>query len=173
MKSKRLQGLNLLEGDLTKKILKLGLPMMLGALAQSLYNIADAFWVGKLGKAAVSAPGISFFIIYFLIAIGLGFSVAGTSLVSQYIGAGDTKKATDATGDLMFLLIVIPTTLSIFAYIFARPLLEFMRTPPDAMEVTLSYFGLGVGEPAVSWGSLLAELQRYHVMTSYWWMWSP
>lgn len=40
-------------------------------------------------------------------------------------------------------------------------------------EVTLSFFGLGVGEPAPSWGNLLASLQRYHVLASYWWLFVP
>jgi peptide/nickel transport system permease protein len=40
-------------------------------------------------------------------------------------------------------------------------------------EVTLSFFGLGVGEPVPSWGNMLASVQRYHVMTSYWWMFAP
>jgi peptide/nickel transport system permease protein len=40
-------------------------------------------------------------------------------------------------------------------------------------EVTLSFLGLGVGEPAPSWGNLLASLQQYHVLTSYWWMYLP
>jgi peptide/nickel transport system permease protein len=40
-------------------------------------------------------------------------------------------------------------------------------------EVALSFLGLGVGEPAPSWGNMLAALQRYHVLASYWWMWAP
>jgi peptide/nickel transport system permease protein len=40
-------------------------------------------------------------------------------------------------------------------------------------EVTLSFLGLGVGEPMPSWGNLLAELQKYSVLTSYWWMYLP
>jgi peptide/nickel transport system permease protein len=40
-------------------------------------------------------------------------------------------------------------------------------------EVTLSFLGLGVGEPAASWGNMLAGLQQYHVLTSYWWMFLP
>lgn len=37
-------------------------------------------------------------------------------------------------------------------------------------EVTLSFLGLGVGEPVASWGSMLAGLQNYYVLQSYWWM---
>jgi peptide/nickel transport system permease protein len=40
-------------------------------------------------------------------------------------------------------------------------------------EVTLSFVGLGVGEPVPSWGNMLGTLQQYHVLISYWWMWAP
>jgi len=40
-------------------------------------------------------------------------------------------------------------------------------------EVTLSFFGLGLGEPEPSWGNLLANLQHYNVLVSYWWMCAP
>jgi peptide/nickel transport system permease protein len=40
-------------------------------------------------------------------------------------------------------------------------------------EVTLTFLGLGVGEPLASWGSLLSSLQQYSVLTSYWWMFLP
>lgn len=40
-------------------------------------------------------------------------------------------------------------------------------------EVTLSYFGLGLSEPTPSWGNLLANLQQYNVLVSYWWMFAP
>ena len=40
-------------------------------------------------------------------------------------------------------------------------------------EVTLSFLGLGVGEPVPSWGSLLSYLQQYSVISLYWWMFLP
>ena len=40
-------------------------------------------------------------------------------------------------------------------------------------EVALSFFGLGLSEPHPSWGNLLASLQQYNVLVSYWWMFSP
>lgn len=40
-------------------------------------------------------------------------------------------------------------------------------------EATLSFMGLGVAEPVPTWGSMLAPLQQYVVITSYPWMWAP
>jgi peptide/nickel transport system permease protein len=40
-------------------------------------------------------------------------------------------------------------------------------------EMTLSFLGLGVPEPTPSWGNLLASLQQYSVLVSYWWMYLP
>lgn len=40
-------------------------------------------------------------------------------------------------------------------------------------EVTLTFLGLGVGEPMPSWGSLLSALQQYYVISTYWWMFLP
>jgi peptide/nickel transport system permease protein len=40
-------------------------------------------------------------------------------------------------------------------------------------EVTLTFLGLGVGEPMASWGSLLSSLQHYYILSSYWWMFLP
>lgn len=40
-------------------------------------------------------------------------------------------------------------------------------------EMTLSFLGLGIPEPVPSWGNLLASLQQYSVLVSYWWMYLP
>jgi peptide/nickel transport system permease protein len=40
-------------------------------------------------------------------------------------------------------------------------------------EITLSFLGLGINEPAVSWGLMLSALQQYHVLISYYWMFLP
>ena len=40
-------------------------------------------------------------------------------------------------------------------------------------EVTLSFLGLGATEPLASWGNLLADLQQYRVLSSYWWLTAP
>jgi len=69
-------------------------------------------------------------------------------------------------------------------YIFRRHILPqtmavvltqatLLVTTYSLSEMTLSFLGLGVNEPVPSWGNMLASLQQYHVLTSYWWMFAP
>jgi len=50
------QRVDLTEGNLLKGILTLAWPVIVANLLQTAYNIVDAFWLGKLGKEAFSAP---------------------------------------------------------------------------------------------------------------------
>jgi peptide/nickel transport system permease protein len=55
-------------------------------------------------------------------------------------------------------------------------LTQFALLVPQCVlaEVTLSFFGLGVSEPAPSWGTMLADLQRFHILSAaYWWLFLP
>jgi peptide/nickel transport system permease protein len=63
---------------------------------------------------------------------------------------------------------VLPQTISTMLTMAALLIPQFILA-----EVTLSFLGLGVGEPIPSWGNLLAELQKYSVLTSYPWMYLP
>jgi putative MATE family efflux protein len=132
--------LNLLEGSMVKNIIKLGYPVALGSLAQTLYDLADAFWLGQLGKEALSAPTISFFLIFFIISIGLGFSLAGTSLVAQHIGAGQKEEANRSAGNLLFYLVLISFVLSGAGLLLDKPLLKLLQTPADTFALTRSYY---------------------------------
>ncbi len=132
--------LNLMEGSLLKAIIRLGYPMALASLVQTLYNMADAFWLGKLGREALSAPIISFFLIFFIISIGLGFSISGTALVAQYTGAKERQKANTSTGNLLLYLMLMSIVLGGFGVLFARPLLVLLKTPADTFQYTLDYY---------------------------------
>ena len=63
---------------------------------------------------------------------------------------------------------ILPQTLGVVLTQAALLIPQFILA-----EVTLSFLGLGFGEPAPTWGNMLASLQRYSVLTSYWWMSLP
>ncbi|MGE5340744.1 MAG: MATE family efflux transporter [Candidatus Omnitrophota bacterium] len=137
--------INLLEGNLVPLILKLAFPVALDLLAQTLYDLTDAFWLGKLGKEVLAAPTISSFLENFLISIGLGFSIAGTTLVAQYAGAKEKEKICQSTGNLMIGLTILSIILTGLGLIFADDLLRLLKTPPDAFGHTMEYYRIVIG----------------------------
>lgn len=131
---------DILKGNLLKAIVKLGYPMALASLAQTLYNLADTFWLGKLGKEALSAPVVAFFPVFLALSIGMGFSIAGTSLVSQYTGAKQTENAHKTAGNLLLYMTIISIVCSILGLIFGIQLLNLLQTPDGAMDMIYSYY---------------------------------
>ena len=80
------------QGSIAKHLIVFSLPMFLGNLLQALYNTVDSIWVGRfLGPDALAAVSVGFPIIFALIALVNGVTMATTILVSQYFGAQDHK----------------------------------------------------------------------------------
>ena len=73
-----------------------------------------------------------------------------------------------ATDGYLLRLHILPETSSVILTQAAILVPQFVLA-----EMTLSFLGLGVPEPVPSWGSLLASLQQYSVLVSYWWMYVP
>ncbi|MGA2943813.1 MAG: MATE family efflux transporter, partial [Xanthobacteraceae bacterium] len=75
-----------LEGPIGTALTRLAIPIMLGNLLQTGYQLTDAFWVGRLGAAAVAAVSVSFPVTFLVIALGAGLAIAGATLSAQYMG---------------------------------------------------------------------------------------
>lgn len=130
---------DLLNGNLYKTIIKLGYPIAIATTIQMFYNLVDTFWLGKLGREALSAPIISFHVIFLLISIAAGFAVPATSLVSQYLGAKKKEKAQKAAGNILFYICILSVLLTIIGLIFENQILTILKTPSDTYSLTYSY----------------------------------
>ena len=60
-------------------------------MLQSAYQLIDAFWVGRLGGAAVAAVSVSMPVMFLTFAIGGGLAIAGSTLIAQYFGARNQR----------------------------------------------------------------------------------
>ena len=78
--------MNILSDDVKILIRKLAIPASVGTLFQTLYNIVDTFYAGKISPEALAALTKSFPIYFILIASSIGVTVAGTSLIGNSIG---------------------------------------------------------------------------------------
>ena len=124
----------LTEGGLVRPLFHLAWPIVVTQLLQVAYNVADAFWLGRYSANAVGAISLSFPIIFFLIAFGGGFNVAGSTLVAQYTGADSDGSAGKVAGQTLGFVVAIGVALSVVGYVGAGPLLALF--PSDASTAT-------------------------------------
>lgn len=91
-KFKSQEELDLLNGNVGKNLLYLSLPVIVINLLQTAYNLADTFWLGRYSADALGAITYAFPLVFLMISLGMGLSVAGSVLVAQFTGAGNKKK---------------------------------------------------------------------------------
>jgi len=126
-------------GSVRGRLMLLAWPVMLSHLLQTFYNLADAFWLGKLGRQALTAPTITMHVFFIAFALAMGLGAAGTTLVSQFKGAGDHRKAGLVGGQLMIMLTGIGLVFGVAGFLFTPQILNLLHTPSDSWQLTYEY----------------------------------
>ncbi|MFW6320540.1 MAG: MATE family efflux transporter [Halohasta sp.] len=139
MAATRDRSVNVTDGPLVKPLVVLSVPIVLTNLLQVGYNLADTFWVGRLGQPAVSALSFSWAIVFLIISLTLGFSVAGTVLVAQHKGAGNFDRVAHVAGQTISLVVLVSLLFSVVGYLLAPWLLGLVGATPGTTE-----FGMAV-----------------------------
>lgn len=127
------------------QLMCISLPIMTSNLLQTMYNMVDAFFLGKLGKEAISAPSITMHISNFIIVFGVAFSIAGTTMVSQAYGANrNNRTRLDFLASQVFLVnAVMSVVVMVAGLLLTRPLLALMQVPAGlTYTYTLQYMGI-------------------------------
>ncbi|WP_297477416.1 MATE family efflux transporter [Thermococcus sp.] len=129
----------ILNGPIERTLLVLAGPLIVNNLVQVVYNITDTFWLGKLGREALSAPGTVWPIIGTLMALGMGFVTAGFAFVGQYIGAEEYEKANRSAGALYSLMAFFAVATAVVALLILPYALRFMRVSENVYPYSYTY----------------------------------
>lgn len=132
-------GMNLVDGPILPTLLKLSWPVIIANLMQTAYNLVDTYWLGRLGPGAVAAISLSFPIVFLFISVAGGFTVAGTALVAQNMGAGHKDRADHVAAQTLLLTAVGAVTLSIVGFLVSQPILVLMGAEPDVLSDATVY----------------------------------
>lgn len=123
--------INLTEGHITEKLIKLALPIMGTSFIQMAYNLIDMIWVGKQGSNAVAAVGTAGFYPWLAMAFII-LSKCGCEIkVAQNIGKGDLKEAKNYIKSGIQLNIILSVLYTIVMIAFNKPLIELFRLGND------------------------------------------
>ena len=118
------------QGAPWKRILEFSIPMLLGNVAQQLYNTADSIIVGKyVGDNALAAVGSAMPILNLLLALFVGISTGAGIVVSQRFGAKDRKGLTEAIGNCLTLSLMATVVIMIIGPMISMPMLKMLGTP--------------------------------------------
>ena len=128
------------EGRPWEKILVFTFPMLLGNIAQQLYNTVDSVVVGKyVGDNALAAVGSAGPIFNLLLVLFVGISTGASIMVSQYFGARKREELSVTIGNCIVLTGIASVFIMIVATLAARPLLVLLDTPESILDWCTSY----------------------------------
>ena len=126
-------------GAITPKLASLAWPLVFGNLLQTFYNLADMFWVGRVGSDEVAAVSLMFPLSWLFISTALGLTAATIALVSQYVGAGDRRRADHVVSQTVLLAVVASTALAAFGWVFRHEILTLMGAEGAVFTEALDY----------------------------------
>lgn len=127
------------EGPIGPALVRFAIPVMLGNLLQTGYQLTDAFWVGRLGAAAVAAVSLNMPVMFLVIAAGAGLGIAGATLCARYAGAGDQAMVNHVAAQTMMMVAVISLVFAAGGYVVAPHLLRWFGVAPDVYANALSF----------------------------------
>ena len=113
-------------GNITDVIFKLSIPLMISNLIKTLYGITDGIYVAQISSEDYAATSFTWPVLYLFIAVGLGVSVAATSLMSQRLGARKLKDCSIYAVHTLILTTVLGVFFSILGVITAPFIVRWM-----------------------------------------------
>lgn len=140
----------ILNGEMYRVIIVLSIPIMINNFIQTLYNLADAMWVSKLGSVQFAATSFVWPVIFLFISLGIGISVAGTSILSQLVGASEYKKANEYASQLMAISMIFSVIFALLGYFLSPYIIKLMGGTGDLAKYSNIYLRISfLGFPFV------------------------
>ncbi len=133
------KGIDMTSGAIAPKLLSLAWPLVLGNLLQTVYNLADMFWVGQVSPEALAAVSLMFPLTFLFISTAMGLSAATIALVSQYVGADNRRHADLVVAQSILLAIAVSAVLAVLGWVFRRDILSLMGAREQVFVDSLAY----------------------------------
>lgn len=129
----------ILKGDMVKVILTLSVPIMINNLIQTIYNLTDTFFVSRLGDTEVNAVGFVWPLIFFMMSIAIGLSIAGTALISQYTGANESEEAQTVAGQILSFAFIASIVLGISGALLTPFIVSIMGAEGELFNYSVDF----------------------------------
>ena len=122
------------------------IPMLLSAVFQQLYNVADSVVAGRfVGEDALAAVGASFPITMIFMAVALGSNTGCSVIISQLFGAKETARMKTAVSTSVIAILALSALLTAGGFLFCEPLMRLLGTPENVFADSQLYLNVYIG----------------------------
>ena len=132
--------INLIDEDIYNLFWKIALPSSIGTIFQNLYSLVDAIFAGRMiSEVALAAIGQTFPIYFVIIALGIGLSIATTSIIANSVGEKNTTKASKIFFQSLGLAIIIGVLISIMGINIGPSILKSINDDQSTLALSKEY----------------------------------
>lgn len=128
-----------------RAVVLLAIPMVLEMIMESVFAVADIFFVGRLGADAVATVGITESVMTTVYALAIGMTIGATATVARRVGEKDADGAADAAVQALLLGVVAAIVIGAIGVLFGPQLLAVMGASPDVLRVGSTFPRVMVG----------------------------
>lgn len=130
---------DLTQGSLTKNLFYMALPTMGGFALQTLYDIVDMFWIGRISAKAIAGVTVFSTVFWLVEVLNEIIGMSSTSLISQNYGAKDYERTNRIIEQTIVFKIFVAIIASIIMAIFLKPLMAFFSKDEQVIKAGLDY----------------------------------
>lgn len=132
----------------SKAILTMAVPTIIGMLVTSVYSLVDTFYVGRISTEATAAVGVVFPVMTIIQAFGFLFGQGSGTYISRSLGRKDIGSASTMASTALAGSIVFGVLLTLLGFLFLNPLSSSLGAKPAFMEETRIFLGaILIGAP--------------------------
>ena len=131
--------MDLIRDPIPVLVRKLAIPASIGFFFNTMYNVVDTFYAGKVSTSALAALSLSFPTFFIVLAIGAGVSQGATALVANSLGAGEKGEAGFVSRQALTLGGLLAVFLSLVGWFAVSSVFEFLRAEGETLELATRY----------------------------------
>ena len=131
--------INLLEDDIQKTLVKMTTPMMLGIVSLMLFNLADLYFVSRLGTDALAALGFTFPVCFMVISLAIGLGIGTSAILARLLGRGESDEAQSLATDNLLAIAVMVVVISGLLQLLIDPVFYAMGARDALMPFIQAY----------------------------------
>ena len=129
---------------ISKALLAMGIPTMLGMMVNAIYNLVDAYFVGGLGTSQMGAISVVYPLGQVVVGLGLLFGNGSASYLSRLLGNRDQEQADRVASTALYSSVAVGAVMIIFSLIFLRPILRLLGATDSIMPYAMTYAAIYV-----------------------------